>query len=293
MKYMLIGYEGQLGWDLVRKAENLAIPILPLDLPRFNITDFNAVEKWLNPKDISVVINVAAYTAVDRAEQESEQAFAVNRDGPSYLAERCAEIKVPLIHISTDYVFDGRKTGAYLESDPVCPLGVYGRSKAEGESEIRKCLREHIIIRTSWLYGVHGNNFVKTMLKLGRDKEIIRIVADQYGCPTYAADIADAIFLIAEQIEKNSDINWGTYHYCGKGETTWHGFDVAIFEIAKKYDSFTVKELLPISTAEYPTPARRPENSVLDCTKIGKNFGIQPRPWRESLAEMIEALYNE
>jgi dTDP-4-dehydrorhamnose reductase len=290
MKHVIIGSNGQLGRDLVRKAQNEGMEILPLDLPRFNLTDPTAIEKWLQPVDLSVVINAAAYTDVDRAEQESDSAFAVNRDGPSYLAARCEEINVPLIHISTDYVFDGRKKGAYLESDPVCPLGVYGRSKAEGESEIRKCLREHIIIRTSWLYGAHGNNFVKTMLKLGRDKEIIRIVADQYGCPTYAADLADAIFLIAEQIEKGSNSNWGTYNYCGKGETTWHGFADTIFEIAKKYDSFTVKELLSISTAEYPTPASRPANSVLDCSKIGKTFGIEPRSWRESLAEMIEKL---
>ncbi|UCH22428.1 MAG: dTDP-4-dehydrorhamnose reductase, partial [Deltaproteobacteria bacterium] len=249
------------------------------------------IEKSLQPVDISVVINAAAYTDVDSAEQESGSAFAVNRDGPSYLAARCEQIKVPLIHISTDYVFDGRKKGAYLESDPVSPLGVYGRSKAEGESLIIDCLREHVIIRTSWLYGSHGSNFVKKMLTLGRDEEIIRVVADQHGCPTYAADLAEVILLIAAKIENDGPIDWwGTYHYCGEGQTTWHAFAEAIFEIAKKYDSFAVKEVLPVSTAEYPTPAPRPANSVLDCSKIGKTFGIQPRPWRESLVEMIEKL---
>ena len=146
-------------------------------------------------------------------------------------------------------------------------------------------MTEHIIIRTSWLYSVHGRNFVKTMFKLGRDKEMVRVVADQYGCPTCAADLAGAIFRIADQLKKGFDIQWGTYNYCGNGVTSWHGFAETIFEIARRYDSFAVTQILPISTAEYPTPATRPANSALDCSKIKKKFRIQPRPWRESLAE--------
>jgi dTDP-4-dehydrorhamnose reductase len=290
MTYAVVGSSGQLGHELVRQGKISGIHLLPLDLPRFDITDPAAVEKQLRSGDISLVINAAGYTDVDRAEKEPEQAFAVNREGAYNLASMCNEIGVPFIHVSTDYVFDGKKEGAYVETDPVSPLGVYGRSKAEGESEIRKRLSEHIIIRSSWLYGNHGRNFVKTMLKLGRDKEIVRVVADQYGCPTSAADLTGAIFRIAGQLKKGVDIQWGTYNYCGDGVTSWHGFAITIFDIARRYDSFAVNQILPISTAEYPTPATRPANSALDCSKIIRNFGIQPRPWQESLAEMIEKL---
>jgi dTDP-4-dehydrorhamnose reductase len=278
------------GHELVRQGKISGIHFLPLDLPGFDITDPVAIEKRLQPGDISLVINAAGYTDVDRAEKEPEQAFAVNREGAYNLAARCKEIGVPFIHVSTDYVFDGKKEGIYLETDPVSPLGIYGRSKAEGESEIRKHLNEHIIIRTSWLYGNHGRNFVKTMLKLGRDKEIVRVVADQFGCPTNAADIAGAIFRIADQLSEGVDIQWGTYNYCGDGVTSWHGFAEAIFDIARRYDSFAVTQVLPISTVEYPTPATRPANSAQDCSKIRRNFGIQIRPWRDSLAEVIEKL---
>jgi dTDP-4-dehydrorhamnose reductase len=290
MKYAVVGSSGQLGNELVRQGKTSGIQLLTLDLPRFDITDPVAVEKQLRTGDISLVINAAGYTDVDGVEKEPEQAFAVNREGAYNLASRCNEIGVPFIHISTDYVFNGKKEGAYLETDSVSPLGIYGKSKAEGESEIRKRLSEHIIIRTSWLYSVHGRNFVKTMLKLGRDKEIVRVVADQYGCPTSATDLAGAIFRIADQLSEGVDIQWGIYNYCGDGVTSWHGFAETIFDIAKRYDSFAVTQILPISTAAYPTPVTRPANSVLDCSKIRRKFGIQSRPWRESLAEVIEKL---
>jgi len=290
MKYAVVGSSGQLGNELVRQGKTSGIHLLALDLPRFDITDPAAVEKQLRSGDISLVINAAGYTDVDRAEKEPEQAFAVNREGAYNLASRCNEIGVPFIHVSTDYVFDGKKEGAYVETDPVSPLGIYGGSKADGESEIRKRLTEHIIIRTSWLYGNHGRNFVKTMLKLGLYKEIVRVVADQYGCPTSAADLAGAIFRIVDRLNEGVDNQWGTYNYCGDGVISWHGFAQAIFDIARRYDSFAVTQVLPISTAEYPTPARRPVNSALDWSKIRKNFGIQIRPWRDSLAEVIEKL---
>jgi len=167
------------------------------------------------------------------------------------------------------------------------------KSKAQGEIRVRTLLRvtfrlkEHIIIRTAWLYGIHGNNFVKTMLGLGKEKETLRVVADQYGCPTCAADLAEAILTIAEQIKKRHNIPWGTYHYCSKGKTTWHGFAEKIFELAGQYDSFLIKKVIPVTTAEYPTPARRPLNSVMDCSMLTKNFGISPAPWQENLATML------
>ena len=194
--------------------------------------------------------------------------------------------------MSTDYVFDGTKPGAYIEEDPVAPLGVYGQSKAAGEAEVRQRLEEHIIVRTAWLCGIHGNNFVKTMLKFGRKKHTLQVVSDQVGCPTFASDLAEAILEVVRQVEKNESIKWGTYHYCGAGKTTWHGFATAIFDIAAQYEKLLVKNVVPISTAEYPTPVKRPANSVLDCTKIERYFGIRPRPWRESLATMIKQLYG-
>ena len=288
----IIGSNGQLGWELVRRGESRGLQILALDYPEIDIGDPSSIDSRIESSEIDFIINAAAYTAVDRAESEPETAFAVNREGPAHLADRCRKRGIPLIHVSTDYVFDGTKPDAYIEEDPVAPLGVYGQSKAAGEVEVRKRLPKHFILRTAWLAGVHGHNFVKTMLKLGREKDTLRVVSDQFGCPTIAADLAEAILKMVRQVEKNQPVKWGTYHYCGAGKTTWHGFAEAVFGIAGQYEKFAVKEIVPISTAEYPTPVKRPANSVLDCSKIEKYFNIRPRPWRESLTEMIERLYK-
>jgi dTDP-4-dehydrorhamnose reductase len=290
--FAIIGSNGQLGWELVRRGESRGMQILALDYPEIDIGDLASIDSRIESIKIDFIINAAAYTAVDRAESEPEAAFTVNRDGPAHLADTCRKRGIPLIHVSTDYVFDGTKTGAYLERDPVAPLGVYGESKAAGEAEVRNRLPEHVILRTAWLCGVHGNNFVKTILKLGREKDTLRVVADQFGCPTFAADLAGVILEVVRQSWKNESVKWGTYHYCGAGKTSWHGFAETIFEIAGQYEKFTVKEIVPITTAEYPTPVKRPTNSVLDCSKIGRHFGIRPRPWRESLETMIEQLYK-
>jgi dTDP-4-dehydrorhamnose reductase len=292
MKLLVIGENGQLGWEVCRKGKNQGIDMSGLDLPDFDVTEPSAVKKAVSQAGISLVINASAYTAVDKAESEPEVAFAVNRDGPAYLAASCAEVRIPLIHVSTDYVFDGNKKSSYRETEPVSPLGVYGKSKAAGEIEVRDNLKEHLILRTAWLYGIQGHNFAKTMLRLGKEKEVLSVVADQYGCPTYAADLAEAILAIADQINKGRDITWGTYHYCGKGVTTWHGFAEAIFNLAKQHDSLMVKKVVPITTSEFPTPAKRPANSVMDCSLITKHFGIRIRPWQESLAEMLNRYYQ-
>jgi dTDP-4-dehydrorhamnose reductase len=292
MNVSIIGSNGQLGWELVRIGEARGLNILALDYPEIDIGDPTSIDSRMDSRQIDLIINAAAYTAVDRAESESEAAFAVNREGPAHLADWCRKRGIPLIHVSTDYVFDGTKPGAYIEEDPVAPLGVYGKSKAAGEAEVRERLTKHIIVRTAWLCGAHGQNFVKTMLTLGRKKDTLQVVADQYGCPTIAADLAEAILEVVRQVEKNESVKWGTYHYCGAGKTTWHDFAMAIFEIAGQYEKFAVKNVVPISTAEYPTTVKRPANSVLDCTKIERHFGIRSRPWRESLAEMIERLYK-
>jgi dTDP-4-dehydrorhamnose reductase len=290
---LIVGSNGQLGWELVRRSGLQGLEAHGLDCPGIDIGDDSSTRSCLAPLQSRVIVNAAAFTAVDRAESDADAAFAVNRGGPRNLAMYCKEHGIPLIHISTDYVFDGTKEGAYVEEDPVAPIGVYGRSKEAGEGEVRELLENRVIVRTAWLYGVHGQNFVKTMLRLGRERETLRVVVDQWGCPTYAADLADAVLEIAGLYVSGSKVSWGTYHYCGAGETSWHGFAEAIFELARKHERLKVKEVVPITTAEYPTPARRPANSVLDCSKMERNFGIRPRPWKESLAKMIDRLYKE
>ena len=292
MKMLLVGSNGQLGWELEKRGKMQGLDIIPLDLPGFDITDRSAVKDAVAGSDVSVVVNAAAFTAVDRAESEPELAYKINSDGPAYLASSCAVSGIPLIHISTDYVFDGARKSDYLETDPVSPIGVYGKSKAAGEAEVRNHLQEYIILRTAWLYGVHGSNFVKTILRLGKEKETLNVVNDQYGCPTYAADLAETVLKIAAKISERGDIVWGTYHYCGKGMTTWHGFAEKIIDLARRHCSLVVKKVVPITTAGYPTPAERPVRSVLDCSLVTKNFGIHLRPWQESLAEMINCLVN-
>jgi dTDP-4-dehydrorhamnose reductase len=290
---LIIGSNGQLGWELVRQCRDRNLDFHALDYPDIDLGNHGSVESCLAPVTFDAIVNAAAYTAVDRAESEADLAMAINRDGPSGLAQTCRTRRIPLIHISTDYVFNGGKAGPYFEEDPVEPLDVYGQSKAEGEAAVRERLPEHLILRTAWLYGVHGQNFVKTMLKLGRERETLRVVADQRGCPTFAADLASAILSIYRRQREGVAVEWGTYHYCGAGEVTWHAFAAAIFEIARRCEPLKVAEVAAIPTSEYPTPARRPANSALDCSKIERRLGLRPRPWREALEEMIVRMYRD
>ena len=293
MRILLTGANGQLGWELSNRGRQHGLEILALDRSDLDITDPVSVSKHVNRAGVSLVVNAAGYTAVDQAESEPELAFAVNRDGPAYLASACGKAGIPLFHISTDYVFDGQKEGAYLVTDPVSPLSVYGKSKAAGEVEVRQHLKEHFILRTGWVYGVHGNNFVKTMLRLGREREVVQVVTDQYGCPTYAADLAETILKIAARFLEGGQVHWGTYHYCGKGVTTWHGFAEEIFRLASEYASLKVKRVEPIKTSEYPTAAQRPTRSILHCSALESTFNIHPQPWAESLAHMLDVLFSE
>ena len=292
MKILLVGSRGQLGWELLSATKECGLDCEGLDTPRFDLSDKEAVEGTVKGEKFSLVVNAAAYTAVDKAESERDQALAVNAEGPRYLALACAKNNIPLIHISTDYVFDGSKETAYTESDPISPIGAYGESKAAGEAAVRSNLNKHIILRTSWLYSTHGNNFVKTILRLAAEREELRVVADQYGCPTYAADLAAAILHIAAQIRTARAIPWGIYHFCGKGVTTWHGFAEKICQIGSKHMPLKVKAIKPISTEEYPTPAKRPHYSVLDCSKIERFLGVRTRPWPESLVEMLARMFS-
>ncbi len=290
MKIIIIGAKGQLGQELVSQSNDFSFEILGVDLPQLDITDIAQVESTITNFQPSLVINAAGYTNVDQAETEPGLAFAVNRDGPANLAVVCARSDIPLIHISTDYVFDGQKGSPYIEADPVSPLDTYGKSKAGGENKVSLNLKKHIILRTSWLYGVQGHNFVKTMLKLGQKKETIRVVDDQFGSPTCAADLAEVVLTLAAIIQEQPEINWGTYHYCGRGITTWYRFANAIFELARPYGSIITSRVEPITTAEYPTRAKRPPFSALDCSLINKYFGINTKPWQESLKITINRI---
>ena len=291
---LVIGAKGQLGRELVSQGEKLKGGVIGIDIDELDITQQTAVRDYFKEQTFSVVVNAAAYTAVDQAEKDAATAFAVNSEGPQNLATICHEKSIPFIHISTDYVFDGLKPGAYSEEDQLSPVGVYAQSKAEGEKRVAAATRRYIIIRTAWLYGVHGNNFVKTMLRLGRERTALRVVDDQYGCPTNAAELAAAILTICRKIHENDNFDaWGIYHYCDEGETTWYGFAVMIFKMASSYETLAIQNLIPITTQEYPTPVKRPPNSVLSCDKIQRIFGIQRKPWEENLGDMLERLYRE
>ncbi len=291
LSILLTGAGGQLGREIQEAGipPGSGISITALDRTGLDVTDPEAIEKAMSIHHPGLVVNAAACTDVDRAESEPDLALAVNRDGPDLLARACSKAGIPLIHVSTDYVFDGRGVRPYREDDPVSPLNAYGRTKAEGEACIRAGLQEHVIIRTSWLYSAHGRNFLTTMLRLGREREALSIVDDQVGCPTWAGDLARAILQIAAAVHK-TPLPWGTYHYCNAGETTWHGFARAVFDLAPASLNLRVRELIPIRTEDYPTPAKRPRYSVLDCRRITETFGINQPPWRESLKTAIRSL---
>lgn len=292
MKILIIGSNGQLGWELCRRSSTKKNTISAVDLPEFDITDQFDVYNKIQDELPDIIINSAAYTAVDNAESDEINANKVNHKGPLNLSLACRNLDIPLIHISTDYVFDGTKGAPYTHNDPVSPIGIYGKGKEAGESEIRRNLEKHIIVRTSWLYGVYGNNFVKTMLKLAKEHEVIRVVDDQVGCPTFAGDLAESLLSIAESIAVGKNVSWGTYHYCGSGIVSWYDFACQIFEIAVRYSDLKVKSVIPIATSEYPTAAERPVYSALDCSGIKENFGINQRDWKKSLEEMLHELMN-
>ncbi len=292
MKLLVIGAKGQLGADLMAVSRDCGWDAVGVDLPECDITSSESLQGVLSAEDqYAVVINASAYTAVDLAESDSDTAFAVNCHGVARLAALCRQVATPLIHVSTDYVFDGSQIRPYRPSDPMSPLGVYGQSKAAGEDAIRDACDQHVIVRTSWLYGVHGQNFVKTMLHHGKQRDELRVVDDQIGCPTYARDLAVAIADIARFVSDNRS-GWGTYHYCNQGALTWFAFARKIFALARTFDDFMVQDIIPILSHHYPTPTPRPHYSVLDCTSIEETFGVARRDWDAALREMLAELYS-
>ncbi|NOT39669.1 MAG: dTDP-4-dehydrorhamnose reductase [Alphaproteobacteria bacterium] len=285
MRLAVFGAAGQLGCALNRVAAVRGIALVPFDRQNADITSARAALAAVERAQAAAVINAAAYTAVDKAEAEPDRAFAVNRDGAANLARAAEQCGIPMVHVSTDYVFDGAKQGAYVEDDPIAPLGAYGRSKAAGEDAVRSASARAVIVRTAWVYGLEGSNFVKTMLRLGAERDALRVVDDQRGCPTFADDLAAAVLALAGRLP---DAAGQTFHLAGGGATTWFGFAQAVFAEAARF-GVRAPRLAPIATVDYPTPARRPANSILDCSKAKRVLGVELSPWDDGLSRMLKA----
>lgn len=286
---MVFGAGGQVGQHLVETAASLGCDVVGLTHAEADICDPAAVSEAIARNRPTSIVNAAAYTAVDRAESEPDKAFRVNRDGASVIAEAAAAAGIPLIHISTDYVFDGLSSEPYAEEDPVNPQGAYAKSKEAGERAVRDAHARHLILRTAWVYGPFGRNFLRTMLRLGAERDELGIVDDQTGCPTATADIASTIVTMMEKAEQSNFAGWGTYHYVGADVVTWYGFADMIFAEAARFGRKPPR-LRPITTADYPTPAPRPAYSVLSTAKLRHVFGIMPRPLRGSLIASLKKL---
>ena len=289
MSIVLVGAGGQVGRAIQEAALAQHIPLQAYSHAQCDITDDKALAKFFETTRPNVLINAAAYTAVDLAETHRDEAFRLNAKAPEALAKFCKQYDCLLVHLSTDYVFDGLKPTAYVETDWPHPSNVYGTSKMLGEQAIQLFCDKYLILRVSWVFGVHGNNFVKTMLRLAQTRETLNVVADQYGCPTSAQSIAHVIFHCIEKIQADFSL-CGLYHYCDADATTWYDFAQAIIEGGREKFGLHVKTINPLTTAEYPTPAPRPQNSVLDTSKIEEIFHTPRFRWREQLTEVLEEL---
>jgi dTDP-4-dehydrorhamnose reductase len=278
---VVFGGNGQLGQELSRAAALRGVSMRALSHADADITDGAAVAAALAQYKPNLVVNAAAYTKVDLAETHVEDARSGNEIGPAMVAAACAVVGIPMVHVSTDYVFDGAKQSAYLESDPVSPVNVYGRTKAAGEDAVRGTLKNHVILRTAWVYSEFGQNFLKTILRLAETRDELRIVADQHGSPTSAAEVAEAILHISPLLMREPSLS-GTYHFAAHGETTWYGFASRVVAIAAPFTGRNPR-VIPISTADYPTLAKRPANSLLDCHLFAQTFGFLPRHWTEAV----------
>lgn len=287
---LVAGKSGQLACCLRDAAARRNVWLETVGRPDLDLQSSAGIDDLVAAIAPSAIINAAAYTAVDQAEAEPQRAFEINRDGAVRLAFAAKKRAIPFIHISTDYVFDGCKPSPYTEGDIAAPLNVYGRSKREGEIAVLDAYPRAVVIRTSWLYGPYGQNFVRTMLRLSATQTSVRVVNDQQGTPTSAPDLAEGLLDIVKQLDANrGGETAGIFHLAGQGETTWHGFAEAIFaSLARRGQS--VPRLQDITTAEYPTPARRPQNSCLDSSKAARVFGVRLAPWRASLERCLDPL---
>lgn len=286
MNILLFGGTGQVGLEVLGRAAAHGATVTAPSRQAIDLLDARAVMAAIEGARTDLVINAAAYTAVDQAESEEETALAINGLAPGAMARACAARDLPLIHLSTDYVFDGDKAGAWREDDRTGPINAYGRTKLAGELAVSAAGGRHLIVRTSWVFSPHGRNFVKTMLGLAGRPEL-RVVDDQTGRPTAAGDIAEFLFAAAPRLAAGTDqALTGLVHFAGAGTTTWRGLAEAIFALS----GGPAPRVVPVATEAYPTPARRPRNSELDCDKVERLYGVRPRPWREGLAETLSAL---
>lgn len=282
----LIGNKGMLGTELAQALASSRLEYTGSDR-EVDILDPEAIQAFAHGKKIGWIVNCAAYTAVEKAEDEAELCARLNAQGPENIARAASKLGAKLIHISTDYVFDGSGNRPYVEDDPVAPIGVYGRTKAEGEARLREACPQHVIVRTAWLYGRHGPNFVTTMLRLMREKEKVGVVADQRGTPTYAADLAAAIVSIL----RAPRVVYGTFHFSDVGETTWYEFAVAIQRLGREHGLLERDcSVDPLTTAQYPTKVRRPAYSVLSKEKIVATYGLKIPNWEGALKSYIAEL---
>ncbi|MBE5228222.1 MAG: dTDP-4-dehydrorhamnose reductase [Microcystis aeruginosa PMC 728.11] len=288
-KVLLIGAKGQVGQELQVTLQSLG-EVISIGREELDLTNSEKISQLIREIHPDYLVNAAAYTAVDKAETEPDLAYSINAIAPKIMAESAEKIQAKFLHISTDYVFDGRKNTPYLETDLTNPLGVYGQSKLRGEEEIKTVNSQAIILRTAWVYGSYGkSNFVKTMLRLGKEREELKVVVDQVGSPTWAKDIATAI----TQLLINVDNPTGIYNFTNSGVASWFDLTKAIFEEAKISGiSLKIQRVIPITTAEYPTPAVRPAYSVLSGQKISQQLGYIPPYWRDSLTAMLNQLFN-
>lgn len=294
MQILVCGASGQLGQELAARAPGHGLQVCGLSHRELDIADREAVMATVGERRPALIINAAAYTAVDKAESDVATAFAVNRDGVANLAHAAARWGLPLFHVSTDYVFDGSGQAPYRETDAPSPAGVYGASKLAGEQLLQEALAEHLIVRTSWVFSRYGSNFVKTMLRIASQRDALSVVDDQIGCPTHAGALAEALLQLAARHGGGERLSWGVYHYCGAPACSWFGFAEAIFRLAVARGLLErAPQLSPIGTADYPTPARRPAWSVLDCQRFERAFGIAPTAWQTGLDEVLAALAEE
>ncbi len=285
MKILVLGGNGQLGRCLRDHLDNTTYEVIYTSREQINITNFEETKNKVVGIAPHLIINTAAYTAVDKAEENAEIANLVNNLAVNNIAQICSSLDIWLVHVSTDYVFDGLSEIPYKENDITNPQGVYGMTKLKGELAIQNSSCKHTIIRTSWVFSEYGNNFVKTMLRLGEDRDELRIVEDQFGSPTYAQDIARSIVEIVPQL--NLQNTSGLYHYCGDRSCSWYTFATKIFERAKAHNLRTPSVINPIETNAYSTNAKRPSFSVLDCSKIESEFGVRVSDWYGGLSQVI------
>ena len=287
-RILLIGRIGQVGWELRRTLAPVA-QVVCVDFPEIDLTSGDSIRQQMAQARPQVVINAAAYTAVDKAESEPDRAMKINGVAPGILAEEARKCGALLVHYSTDYVFDGTKTGPYVEEDAPNPLGTYGRTKLAGDEAVRAVGGAHLIFRLCWVYGARGQNFMLTMIRLAREREKLRVVGDQVGCPTWSRMIAEATAMAVKQCVSSSTpaAFSGTYHLAASGSTSWHGFARAIVDQMPS-EGRKCSQVEAIPTSEYPTPTRRPGYSVLGCDKLERTFGLRLPDWDESLKQVME-----